>query len=629
MREQYATKALSNDAVPEPKHATIHDVSKTPSEQCRGISAPPASEIRLGPEGFEFDQQSLETFRAYDGKRVDGTRVSEHSDGETRYHSSIFRYRQYPPDGREHHAEQSASLRPHPSLDGPSRSDVYESALDDLSNTPNLLDLSPTRIRQLFSSYLSHSHFWYPIFYVPQLVAIIENFITRHNDHSHSSTASYGYSRQSKLPLKPSSTDVIVFLVLALGEMCLYTRSIDMKYAQDASQTEISYCLQNNASSSKSPAPCGWGTPYTSSQPVNFQPPSTVKNNGAGLSHHSTSSPSYEMESKTVTTNSSALPDSMYFLEAMRLLREHNCDNDLLFAQMYLLSGLCVAHRSGVERGTAWFSIAGDKLYGLLEQHKLLDASDKAEVHRRLQDQLLPTGEPMGAIVVAALSCLRLEIVNSVNVNPGPSRLLHADTLLLPFCSPESLTEYPPAPNTNSKDHKDILFRNHLALVYPERQFYLLLRDLKGYNGLISNPQVFLNAIKEHRSILLNWRNTLPPDLKWGDKDPVPSGVFEARLHAKYYEMMYKTYSPLVDFALHIRPCLENGRAVRQISVASFGNPYREVRIRYFEAFSTMDPCEFDQAYNQCIEAATLSAMAYHSASKCLNLLNHQDIAYA
>jgi hypothetical protein len=47
-----------------------------------------------------------------------------------------------------------------------------------------------------------------------------------------------------------------------------------------------------------------------------------------------------------------------------------------LFAQMYLLSGLCVAHISGIEKGRAWFSIAGDKIYGLLEQHKLLDASD-------------------------------------------------------------------------------------------------------------------------------------------------------------------------------------------------------------------------------------------------------------
>jgi hypothetical protein len=624
MWKPYGTKALSGDAVPGPEHAPIHDVSKTPSEQCPGISAPPASETRLGPEGFGFDQHFLTRFRA-----ADGTRAYGHNEDEMRHHSPIFGRRQYTSNNREHHAEQPASFRPHTSLDGRSRSDVRESELDKLSNTRNLLDLSPTRIRQLFSSYLSHSHFWYPIFYVPQLVAIIENFITRHNDHSHSSTASYGYSRQFKLPLKPSSTDVIVFLILALGEMCLYTRSIDVKYAQDASQTELSYCLQNNASSSKSSAPCGWETPYTSSQPVDFQPPSTINNNGAGLSHHSTSSPSYEMESKTATTNSSALPDSMYFLEAMRLSKEHNCDNDLLFAQMYLLSGLCVAHISGIEKGRAWFSIAGDKIYGLLEQHKLLDASDKAEVHRQLQDQLLPTGEPMGAIVVAALSCLRLEIVNSVNVNPGPSRLLHADTLPLPFCSPESLTEYPPAPNTNSKDRKDILFRNHLALVYPERQFYLLLRDLKGYNGLILNPQIFLNAIEEHRSILSNWRNTLPPGLKWDDKDTVPSGAFEARLRAKYYEMMYKTYSPLVDFAPHIRPYLKSGRTVRQISVASFGNPYSEFRIRCFEAFSIMDPCDFDQAYNQCIEAATLSAMAYHSASKCLNPLNHQDIAYA
>jgi hypothetical protein len=68
---------------------------------------------------------------------------------------------------------------------------------------------------------------------------------------------------------------------------------------------------------------------------------------------------------------------------------------------------------------------------------------------------------------------------------------------------------------------------------------------------------------------------------------------------------------------------------VRQISVASFEDPYSEARIRCFEAFSTMDPCDFYHAYNQCIEAATLSASAYHCASKCLNLLNHQDIAYA
>jgi hypothetical protein len=238
----------------------------------------------------------------------------------------------------------------------------------------------------------------------------------------------------------------------------------------------------------------------------------------------------------------------------MRLSKEHTHDNDLLFAQMNLLSGLYVAHISGRERGSAHFGIAGNILYSLLKQHELLVDSDKAEVHRQLQNQLLPTGELTGGITMAASSCLRLETVNYVNFNSPASRLYHASTLPLPFYSPKSLTEYPPDPDTNSKHRKDVLFRNHLALIYPERQFYLLLRNLEGYNGLLFNPQICLSAMERHRRILLNWRDTLPSDLKLGDKDTMPSSVFEARLRGKYYETMYRTHAHLVEFALHIRP---------------------------------------------------------------------------
>jgi hypothetical protein len=134
----------------------------------------------------------------------------------------------------------------------------------------------------------------------------------------------------------------------------------------------------------------------------------------------------------------------------------------------------------------------------------------------------------MGTIVVAASSCLWLEIANSVNLNPRPSRLLHANNLPLPFCSPDSFTEYPPALDTNNKYRKDILFRDHVALRYPERQFLLFLQDSRDYNGLLSNLYIPLNAMEGHRRILLDWRNTLPSDLKRGDKDPVPSSVFQA-----------------------------------------------------------------------------------------------------
>jgi hypothetical protein len=468
---------------------------------------------------------------------------------------------------------------------------------------PHHLDTSLATIRLLFTSYLCYVHRWYPIFYVPQLDELIEDFVARHNQTSrYTSTPSCGQERQFTLLLKPSSTDFIVFLVLALGEVCLRTRSllpIDTNHSQDASQAHSACSLQNKVLSLTSSSQRGLRLPGAPSQPAtDYEAYSTMNFDGA------------------------VVPGSFYFEGAEQL---PNHDNDLLFAQSHLLLGLCKAHRAGVEAGSAAFRSAGDRLHHLLDQHNLF--TNIAEDQCSRQNQLLPTGQPVGIIAMAATSCLELENVNSININRYRSRLYDADTLPLPFSSPEGTTKLSLAGNTGEYPTK-ILFQDHVALVILQRQLHQFSQELQSHHYPPLNSCSAFDSINKHHEALQDWKTLLPQHLQWDDKESVPPNLFQARLRAKYNYTLFKIWTPFLDYALNILPHLLDGSSVRQIAVYKKKNPYSEGDICRFESFVAMEISDIYKACNLCIGAATLSAYAYCRASSYLNPINSQDIAY-
>lgn len=93
--------------------------------------------------------------------------------------------------------------------------------------------------------------------------------------------------------------------------------------------------------------------------------------------------------------------------------------------------------------------------------------------------------------------------------------------------------------------------------------------------------------------------------------------------------MRYKTCVILLEFALNILPYVNDVWSARQIAGSWKGHPYSEGRIRCFEAFMTMDMSNIYEACNICINAATLSASAYHMILGNLNPIYSEDIALA
>jgi hypothetical protein len=86
---------------------------------------------------------------------------------------------------------------------------------------------------------------------------------------------------------------------------------------------------------------------------------------------------------------------------------------------------------------------------------------------------------------------------------------------------------------------------------------------------------------------------------------------------------------PVNQFALHILPHMDKGWSTREIAEFKQEKLYSEGEIRRFETFATMELSNIYEACNTCINAAAMSASAYHMALDYLNPLNSQDIAYA
>jgi hypothetical protein len=460
-------------------------------------------------------------------------------------------------------------------------------------------------VRQLYASFLDHVHLWYPIFHVLRLEEFIENFILRYNQPSdYSSIIGCGRERQVQHPMEPFSIDFVVLLVLALGEMCLHIASsspIDTNVTQSASQTQ-SDCKHQN----KVPGPtflsqcaCGWPCPSLR----------TATGIGPYFTKH---------------FENAGVPESFYSRTAKQCPENLAHDNDLLVAQSHLLLGLYKARKVGMQDGSASFRSAGNKLHDLLIQRNLLTGN--AEVQLQSQNQLLPTGQPVGVIVLAATSCLRLEMIQNANIDPCWSQLYHVESLPLPFSSPGSPTEHSPTANTNK--HRDTFFQDHVAPAFLERQSHDFSQKLRRHSHPSYIPCDVLDLICSHEKALLGFRELLSRHLELDNNDFVLSVVLRARLRAKYYETTYRIYEPFLEFVLHILPHLMNGSTVRQAAEFKGESLCHEGDICRFEAFATMDISMIYKGCKKCIEAATISAHNYYSLFKYPGPLEHQDITY-
>lgn len=129
-------------------------------------------------------------------------------------------------------------------------------------------------------------------------------------------------------------------------------------------------------------------------------------------------------------------------------------------------------------------------------------------------------------------------------------------------------------------------------------------------------------------TVLQEWRDHLPKNLRWNDSDVPPCDMLHARLRAKYWRVRYLMYRPFLSFALNIRPYYDIGYSVKQatVEICVITNLPSEVFI--YEAIAALEEERFMDGCRSCIEAAFQTLLAFDQVPHRLIVADLQSTAY-
>lgn len=332
--------------------------------------------------------------------------------------------------------------------------------------------------------------------------------------------------------------------------------------------------------------------------------------------------PATELDPDSDMAHTFAVPGLAYYERAVDFMERDVFSDDLIHAQMFLLAGLYKEQLARVKESMSWFSKAGTLLWKLIVHHKLCN-DNHWTVHGDLRRQQLDDNRPMVTdklqhlVAVAACSCMQLE-----------SDIL--SELHLPSSGIWKMGDRLPLPRSLSRE----AYHEELLLIYTSQAF-LRKRlnqahsELYGHACLAHSREYISRVLRCHGMILDEWKQGLPPTMKWGDDDPPSSRILLARLQAKYWESMYVTNRPFLDYALHIMPHVQKGRSVKDIALDVHGNPRGEAEIRVLDAIGRMGDAEVLTASKRCVEAAIRSTVAFDNILGRLIVTNIHGTAHA
>lgn len=332
------------------------------------------------------------------------------------------------------------------------------------------------------------------------------------------------------------------------------------------------------------------------------------------------------------------IPGIAYYAKAAEILGDQGDGNDLIHAQMFLLAGLYKGQLARVKESMSWITMAGRAVRTLLDRYKLYnDRYDVAygDVRGRFEKgQGKITDLRQNLIVLASWTCLQLESDILAEL-PLPSSGMQniEDVLLLPHNIAEeeqydAHEAFPTNGELRGENYSNVMIF-YIAQTFLRRRLNQVHRQLYGPDCL-NQPLAEVQAILHgHEAILSEWRAMLPPDLKWADNDPLPTGILSARLRAKYWGARYIVNRPFLDYALHIMPQVKNGRSVREAALDVHRNPRDEAEIHLFKAIEHMGEAVVWAACRRCLDAAMQSTVALDGVPDRLIVTNIHGTAHA
>lgn len=532
----------------------------------------------------------------------------------------------------------------------------------------NSLDLDVNTITTLHNSYLEHMHIMHPFIDKGRLATLMNKFKQRSSTGQHRLGNAYNNQNQNyadgERPSKrqrsngpghltttttPDGTsfrsqaterspgNAIVFLVLALGKICLHREPLpgiilDNKLSANSRVThDAPYHTSSTSPLNANIKP----SPQSPKSTPNTHPTPNSSDGGGANRHPSRSRrTSWDAAMPTAPRNLDLLPGIAYYAKAAEILGDQCDGNDLVHAQMFLLAGLYKGQLARVNESMAWFTMAGRTVQMLLDRYDLYvgdawaaDGDVEKQVERRRQ---VVKDKRQNLIVLASWTCLQLEsdILAELRL-PGSGLLAMEDVLALPnqVVAEQDYTERPEGQHHTVEPVMDY----YSCQMFLRRRLNQVHREMYGPDCLNQSLDEVQEMLKGHAAILDRWRDMLKVPLAWEDGDPPATNILGARLRAKYWGARYVVNRPFLDFMIHFMPHIHTkaGLTLENVANDARGVPRDKADIHLFKAIEKMGNSAIVHASRLCIQAAIQSTVALDNVPDRLIVTNIHGTAHA
>jgi len=520
------------------------------------------------------------------------------------------------------------------------------------------IDLDVDTVNTLYESYLKNIHVMHPFLDKSRLRMMLDNFIERYHTDSYraafrvgkedsrrplkkqrlngpTTNAVIGSDKEVPLQIKRSPGNAIIFLVLAIGKICLHRASFPASVPTSVPDSKVKVnattmhqiLINRYLSASSLTSTTIKGFLITPNQtPTTHPKPSSKPTLRQNESKSRSSSP---RPRSGALRNIDVVPGIAYYAKAVEILGDEVDGNDLVHAQMFLLAALYKGQLTRVKESMSWITMAGRAILILLDRYKLYNENYWEEYNTRMQferSQKQIKDKRMNLIVIASWTCLQLESEILAELRLPASGIRGIEHLLL---MPNRIYEDDTYSGEDSDGQDDILLIYYSAQIFIQRRLNQVHREIYGKESPAKPLSEVREMLSGHNSILSAWRQGLPDILQWNDNDDPPSDILNASLRAKYWGARYLINRPFLDYALHILPRLQDGKTVDSAALDSVGNPRDKADIHLFKAIEQLDIEEIFGGSRRCIEAAVHSTVAFDSVPNRLIVANIHSTAHA
>lgn len=527
----------------------------------------------------------------------------------------------------------------------------------------NSLDLDVNTINTLYDSYIKHIHIMHPFLDKQRLRKLFDHFIKRYSTGQHKLRTAFAVARDhtdNGPPMKRqrsngstvvhtsgsegsgfrsqfterSPGNAIVYLVLALGKICLHKDALPAVVPDNRlnANAVVTHQLTGTITGSSPISATIKPSPISPNTTPATQPTPPAEGSMPFQSRSRRSS----MEGVTPAAgprNLDVIPGIAYYAKAAEILGDQGDGNDLVHAQMFLLAGLYKGQLARVKESMSWITMAGRAVLILLDRYKLYGKdywTAYGDVQKQLQKgQSLIKDKRSNLIVLASWTCLQLEsdILAELRL-PASGIQSQENMLLMPHNVPEDETYDGLDPDAREDDYNKIMM-SYVAQMYLRKRLNQVHREMYGPDCLNESLDTVRAMLKGHESTLDTWREQLPYLYRWNDDDEPAEDILAARIRAKYWGARYVVNRPFLDYALHILPHVKNAMKVQDVARDVHGNPRDKAEIHLFEAIEGMGESAIWQASKRCIDAAMQSTVVLDNVPDRLIMTNIHGTAHA